>query len=262
MKAKLGQIILGIILIASLAVIPGAGAVTMGYTDPTGDLDNEGMPPGVIPNVDIVELRVDDSGDTVVAEMDVDGIIDYEETYDHERLYYHYHIEFELTGDSQRDCWIEIDTNAETYVFHVPSSSDMNDLSGMFSGQNTSTLRVEVPKAWFEGNAILDISASTTVGDLMDYCDDDVNEDFEGGTPIGGDDDDVVVDDDDVADDDTVDDDTADDDTTDDDTTDDDSTDDDTDDDDDDSPGFEIFLLMPALIAVALISMLWRRKRS
>ena len=84
----------------------------------------------------------------------------------------------------------------------------------------------------------------------MDYADDYVNDDFEGGTPIDGDDD--VSDDDDVVDDDTTDDDTTDDDTTDDDASDDDTTDDDTtdDDDDDDSPGFGRLLVLVSMLGV------------
>lgn len=250
MIRRLSIIVALLLTAACFFMIPGAQGYNMGYSDPVGDLDNEGMPNDVIPNVDITELRVDDSGDPVVAELEVAGIIDYDETYDHDRLYYHYHINFDTNGDSDRDCWIEIDTNANTFVFHVPGSSDMEDLTAMFSGQNTSTLRVEVAKAWFGGETIVDISGETTVGDLMNYCDDDVNEDFEGGAPIGDDDDDdddVVVDDDD--DDDVVADDDDDDDTTAD------------DDDDDDSPGFELLLIIPSFIVAILVSIILRRKR-
>lgn len=249
MKWRYALIATFLMVIAVFFGLPASGAGTMGYSDPVGDLDNEGMPSDVIANVDIVEVSVDDSGDPIIVELKVDGIIDYEETYDHERLYYHYHVNFDTNGDNDRDCWVEIDSNANTYVFHVPDSSDMEDLTGMFSGQNTSTLRVEVTKAWFAGESIVDVSAETTVGDLMDYCDDDVNEDFEGGTPIGGDDD---------KDDDTTDDDTTDDDTTDDDTTDDDTSDDD---DDEDTPGFGLFVIISSVVTVFLITAVFGRKR-
>ncbi|MGA1849016.1 MAG: hypothetical protein ACMUHB_06715 [Thermoplasmatota archaeon] len=241
------SLVMGIALIAAMLLFSfNASALDVGYSDPSNDVENEGMEQEYLPNIDITEVMVTVSGDTVTVELTVAGTIIYETE---GKPFYQYRIMFDLDGDLEQDAKIELDTWANTYTFDVDDGVD-ETISDRLSGNGTPKLTVTLPAAWFGDLSDYDIEAEATTGDLMDYADDEVNDDFEGGTPIDGDDD--VSDDDDASDDDTTDDDAADDDTTDDDASDDDATDDDAtdDDDEDDSPGFGLLLVLVSMLGV------------
>jgi hypothetical protein len=254
------SLVLGVaITVVVLIVSFNAAALDVGYSDPSNDVENEGMEAEYLPNIDITEVLVTVSEDTVTIEMTVAGIIIYETE---EMPYYQYRIMFDLDGDLEQDAKVELDTWANTYTLDVDDGVE-ETISDKLSGNGTSKLTITLPAAWFGDLSDYDIEAEATTGDIMDYADDEVNDDFEGGTPIDADDDDVT-DDDDVEDDDdvTTDDDAMDDDTSDDDTTDDDAADDDTaDDDDDDSPGFGIMMILLSVLGMLVPLRFLKRKQ-
>jgi hypothetical protein len=254
------SLMLVIAVMFALVLLPLKGAaLDLGYSDAEGDVENEGMESQYLPNIDITEVMVTVSAETVTIELIVSGKIIYETE---GMPYYQYRIFFDLDNDLVKDATVELDTWANTYTITVDDGVD-ESISDRLSGNGTSKLTISLPAAWFGDLSDYDVEAEATTGDLMDYADDEVNDDFEGGTPIDADDDDVS-DDDDVVDDDTTDDDTTDDDSTDDDTTDDDAADDDTsdDDDDDDSPGPGLLLIMLSVIGLLAVKGYRKRKKS
>jgi hypothetical protein len=196
------------------------------------------------------------SAETVTIEVTVAGKIIYETE---GMPYYQYRIMFDLDGDLEQDATIDLDTVTNTYTIDVDDGVD-ETIFDRLSGNGTSKLTVTLPAAWFGDMSDYDVEAEATTGDMMDFADDYVNDDFEGGTPIDADDDDMS-DDDDISDDDITDDDSTDDDATDDDTADDDTSDDDSsDDDDDDSPGFGVLLLLISLLSIMVPLRYFKRK--
>jgi len=261
-----------------MLIISGmASGAEMGYSDPTGDVENDGMEAVYLPNIDIEKLEVEETSEQVTIRMTVSGNINLNPE---GRLFYHYYVKLDHDGDGVTDTDIELDTSsAFTYACDYDTEIYRDIDESMLAGNGTPTLTITIPREWL-GNApaIVDVFGTTEVGDFMDYADDYINKYFEGGTPIGdgsgdddtGDDDtgDDDTGDDDTGDDDTGDDDTGDDDTGDDDTGDDDTGDDDTGDDDtgdgdkSDSPGFELAIIIPVILFLVVLAGVWGRKRN
>ena len=249
MKRLLIASALALILAISLCALPVNG-MDLGYSDPTGDVENEGMEANELPDIDIKEVMVTVGADTVTIELTVAGTIIYGE----EDLPFHqYRFFFDLDGDLETDVFIDLDTFTDTYTIDVDDGV-FESILDKLSGNGTSKLTVTLPATWFGDMSSYDLEAEATTGDLFNYADDEVNDDFEGGTPIGDDDDDdTVIDDDDDTEPD-------DDDTTTDD--DDDTVTDDDDDDSDDDPGFELVLIIPALLITVGIAYQIRKRRN
>ncbi|MGA1820611.1 MAG: Heimdall-CTERM domain-containing surface protein [Thermoplasmatota archaeon] len=230
---------IGLFIALVLVSMPVNGE-NIGYTDPVGDVENEGMDTSDLPDIDITKLMVTVSADTVVIELTVDGTI----IYDQEGFPYHqYRFMFDLDGDLEQDVFIDLDTFSDTYTIDTDAGV-FESIEDKLAGNGTSKLTVTLPLTWFGDMSSYDVEAEAQTGDLMDYADDEVNDGFEGGTPIGDDDDAV---DDDTTDDDTTDDDTADDDTT--------------DDDDDDSPGFGLIAILSGFAVLVGIALIYRRRQ-
>jgi len=195
----------------------------VGYTDPSGDVENEGMGAKYLPNIDITRVMVTVSQDTVTIELTVSGLI----VYEMEGIpYYQYRIYLDLDSDLEEDVLIDLDTLSNTFTIDVDDGVK-ESIKDRLSGNGTSELTVTLPLTWFGDMDSFDMEAEATTGDIMDYADDEINDDFEGGTPVSDDDD---------------------------------TTDDETDDDDYESPGLGMTVILASIAGLLVIKKALKRE--
>ncbi len=170
-----------------IMVLPGTASgegTTITYTDPTGDYSNDGMGSEIRPNVDIVSVSVDFSSDPIIIELEVDGVIVYENS----DLNYYYTISLDHNNDGEEETEIEI--SLIMWAFTSDYGVGTATLSSEVSGNGTDTLRIELPASYIAGHpGITDVMAEAEVDDIWNSCEDVVNEDFAGGTTSDDDDD-------------------------------------------------------------------------
>ena len=177
-------VIMGLFLIGIVNMTSVSAEETISYTDPAGDVENDGVGSEGEASADIASLSFDHSGDPLVMEMSVEGEI----VYQGGDLYYDYYIYIDHTGDGEDETYVEVSN-----LYGMLFSSDYGDdqqLSSEVSGNGTSTLRVEIPTSWFtDSPGFSDVYASSDVtsSNFMYTASDYINEDFQGGG--GGDDD-------------------------------------------------------------------------
>lgn len=179
----------GIMLIGFVNLGSVSAEDTVSYTDPSGDVENDGVNTEGENNADIVSLSMDYSGDPLVIELTVVGKIIHESS----DMMHQYEIQIDHTGSKQEETTIDINNiGAGSSLFTSDFGSDQT-LTTQYSGNGTSKLRIEIPMSWFTGDpGFSDIFAETQVtsSNFMYNAEDAVNEDFQGGG-AGDDDDDT-----------------------------------------------------------------------
>ena len=174
-----------ILLIGMANLNTVSGEETISYTDPTGDVENDGVSSDGEASADIVSLSMDYSSDPILIEMVVEGTIVYEGG----DIYYDYYIYIDHTGSGDEETEIEI-SNLYGMLFSSDYGSDQT-ITSEVSGNGTSTLGLEIPVSWFgsaPGYEDVYASSDITSSNFMYTASDYINEDFAGGGG-GGDDD-------------------------------------------------------------------------
>jgi hypothetical protein len=191
-RMKRGRILYVIsvfIMLASLAMSGTAnGSTTIDYTDPSGDVDNDGLGSEGVEDADIISLSLDHGSDPIVIELTVSGKICLESS----TMMYAYEIQIDHSGGKNEETTLDI-ANYYPSSFSSDYGSDQV-LTSQLSGNGTSTLRIEIPSSWLTGSpGFSDIFAETLISssNFMNSAEDDINKDFQGGGGAGDDDDDT-----------------------------------------------------------------------
>ena len=165
---------------ASLMIASLVGGVTMDstieHTDPQDDVESDGVENyAVLDDMDIISLSVDHSSDPLVIELEVVGAI-----YMSGSTYvYSYYIYLDHDGDDTADSTVSIE-NENRYITGTALATSPTQLTGV-SGDETPTLRIEVPHSVFDGSpSVDDVWAMTDCESGGDSATDKVNEYFQG----------------------------------------------------------------------------------
>ncbi len=171
-----------LMLICMLALNGVDGTASIEHTDPEDDVfEGDIADQEAKNNVDIKSLTMDISSDPMIVELTIYGTTHIGgEPYD-----YSYYIYLDHDGDNEKDSTVSI-TGPGIYISGSGLSSTPTQLTEV-TGENTSTLRVELPHSLFEGTpAINDIGAESQVYRDTYRARDFLNSNFEGTGSVGG----------------------------------------------------------------------------